>query len=340
MDSPLRPRKALIDALPGLAVCLAIALVASGAAAAEHYFIGAATLDAHVIAILIGCAIRTGLPVPAFLEFGIGFAGKGLLDLGIAFLGASLSVQVLQSAAPLFVMLVALLVVLAVAFGYIIGRVFGLPAKLSLLIACGNSICGNSAIATVAPLIGANARDVISAVAFTAILGIPLVIIMPVAAALLHVDPRQYGIFVGLTVYSVPQVLAAAIPAGVAATQIATLTKLIRILLLAPVAVICGFLFNNDPSRRRSLRAGLMPPWFIILFFAFAAARSLGFLSVPVITAMSLTSNALTLVAMAALGLSADAKVLRGSGGQILGATLVSMAVLAGLSVLVIGLAP
>jgi uncharacterized integral membrane protein (TIGR00698 family) len=335
MDSPPRPRKAALDALPGLAVCLAIALVASGAAAAQHYFTGAVTLDAHVIAILIGCAIRTGLPVPASMEFGIGFAGKGLLDLGVAFLGASLSVQVLQSAAPLFVALVAVLVVLAVGFGYFIGRAFGLPAKLSILIACGNSICGNSAIATVAPLIGASARDVISAVAFTAILGIPLVIIMPAVAALLNVDPRQYGIFVGLTVYSVPQVLAAAIPAGVAATQIATLTKLIRILLLAPVAMICGILFNKDPSQQRALRFGLMPPWFIILFFAFASARSLEFLSEPVVTAMSLASNALTLVAMAALGLSADAKVLRRSGGQILGATLVSMAMLAALSALI-----
>ena len=55
----------------------------------------------------------------------------------------------------------------------------GLPTKLSILIACGNSICGNSAIAAVAPVIGADGDDIASSISFTAILGVLMVLGLP-----------------------------------------------------------------------------------------------------------------------------------------------------------------
>ena len=85
---------------------------------------------------------------------------------------------------------------------------------MAILVAAGNSICGNSAIAAVAPVIGASSKDVASSIAFTAVLGVVVVLLLPLAVPLLHMTELQYGVLAGLTVYAVPQVLAATAPIG------------------------------------------------------------------------------------------------------------------------------
>ena len=84
---------------------------------------------------------------------------------------------------------------------------------MAVLVACGNSICGNSAIAAVAPVIGADGKDVAASIAFTAVLGVLVVLGLPLLVPLLRLSETQYGVLAGLTVYAVPQVLAATAPA-------------------------------------------------------------------------------------------------------------------------------
>lgn len=81
---------------------------------------------------------------------------------------------------------------------------------MAMLVACGNAICGNSAIAAVAPVINAESDDIATSIAFTAVLGIVVVIALPVAAHHLHLSPYAGGALAGLTVYAVPQVVAMA----------------------------------------------------------------------------------------------------------------------------------
>ena len=84
---------------------------------------------------------------------------------------------------------------------------------MATLIACGNSICGNSAIAAVAPVIGAEGKDVAAAIGFTAVLGVGVVLGLPLCCRSPSApDARAFGVFAGLTVYAVPQVLAATTP--------------------------------------------------------------------------------------------------------------------------------
>src|SRR5690606_31975522 len=118
---------------------------------------------------------------------------------------------------------------------------------LALLIACGNAICGNSAIAAVAPVIRAEREQVASAIAFTAVLGVVAVLGLPLLIAPLALSDTEYGVLAGLTVYAVPQVIAAAFPVSVAAGQMATLVKLARVLLLGPVVLLLALL-HRQPS--------------------------------------------------------------------------------------------
>ena len=113
---------------------------------------------------------------------------------------------------------------------------------MAVLIACGNSICGNSAIAAVAPVIGADSDDVASSISFTAVLGVVVVLVLPLLVPILQLSLTQYGVLAGLTVYAVPQVLAATLPIGALSNQVGTVIKVARVLMLGPV--LLGFLYS------------------------------------------------------------------------------------------------
>ena len=119
----------------------------------------------------------------------------------------------------------------------LLGRALGLKPKLAILVAVGNSICGNSAIAAIAPIIGADAEDVTSSIALTAVLGVVVVILLPSLITICGLSFYRYGILAGLSVYAVPQVVAATFSVSAISGQIGTLVKLVRVLLLDPVAV-------------------------------------------------------------------------------------------------------
>jgi uncharacterized membrane protein YadS len=74
----------------------------------------------------------------------------------------------------------------------------GLSHRLATLVACGNSICGNSAIAAVAPVIGADGEEVAASITFTAVLGVAVVLAMPPLAVALNLGMIQAGIVAGL----------------------------------------------------------------------------------------------------------------------------------------------
>ena len=129
-------------------------------------------------------------------------------------LGASVSFAAIAASGSLLLGAIVATVVVTLAASFGLSRMLGLPTRFPILIACGNSICGNSAIAAVAPVIGADSDDIASSIAFTAILGVSWCSGLPLLIPLLALSATQYGMLAGLTVYAVPQVLAATVPAG------------------------------------------------------------------------------------------------------------------------------
>ena len=110
----------------------------------------------------------------------------------------------------------------------------GLVRTGAALVAIGNSICGNSAIAALAPVIGAEKKDVASAIGLTAVIGVLLVLGLPMLIAPFMLSNYQYGVLAGMSVYAVPQVVAAAFPVSELSGNVATLVNLTRVLLLGP----------------------------------------------------------------------------------------------------------
>jgi uncharacterized integral membrane protein (TIGR00698 family) len=241
---------------------------------------------------------------------------------------------VVQAGATL-VPVVLFAVAVAIVAGAGLGRLLGLNPKLALLVGVGNAICGNSAIAAVAPVIDADDSDVASAIGLTAILGVTLVLLLPLLIPLFELTHYQYGVLAGMTVYAVPQVLAATYPVSSLSGQVGTLVKLVRVLLLGPV-VLCLSLLRR--SRSLAPRACWLVPWFVTGFWVMAAANSAGLIPGQLSTPLSELSRALMVVAMAALGLGVDARAVRRVGPAVAATVVGSLVVLAGLSILLIRL--
>ena len=220
-----------------MALCIAVSLAAMALERAELAALRAKWLEALVLAILVGTAVRTAWAPGQRWNPGIAFSAKILLEIAVVLLGASVSAATVMAAGPALLLGIAAVVVLAIAASYGLGRLLGLPHRMAVLVACGNSICGNSAIAAVAPVIGADGEDIAAAIAFTAVLGVLVVLLLPLVAPLLSLTGLQYGVLAGLTVYAVPQVLAATAPLGVVAVHMGTLVKLVRVLMLGPVVL-------------------------------------------------------------------------------------------------------
>ena len=333
--------------LPGLLLCLTVTAAAIALEAVEARLFGRAWLEALVLAILVGAAVRTAWTPSQRWFPGISFGAKTLLEVAVVLLGASVSVGAVLAAGPGLLLGIAGVVVIAIAASYGIGRLLRLPHRMAVLIACGNSICGNSAIAAVAPVIGADGEDVAASIAFTAALGVIVVLALPLMAPLLSLGGLQYGVLAGLAVYAVPQVLAATAPLGALAVQIGTLVKLVRVLMLGPVVLALSLLTrrmrDETDEALPHLTAGDRPapgrlalhklvPWFIVGFLALAGSRSAGLIPTVVLAPASELANWLTIISIAALGLGADMRTVARAGGRVTAAVTGSLIVLGGIS--------
>jgi len=325
----------LAAAIPGILLCLLITLVSLGLQNVEERALAHPYVEALVIAILLGMAVRSFWRPSERWLVGIAFSAKQLLEIAVTLLGASISFAAIAASGPLLLAAIAGTVIVTLC----VSRALGLPKKLSILIACGNSICGNSAIAAVAPVIGADGDDIASSISFTAVLGVLMVLGLPLLIPLLNLSATQYGILAGLTVYAVPQVLAATVPAGVVSTQIGTLVKLVRVLMLGPVVVGLS-LFASQQRAGAASKAGMkkispfkLVPWFIIGFLLLAGLRSLQLVPDTAVGPVTRTAALLTVVSMAALGLGVDVRVLANVGGKVTAAVTLSLMLLLTMSI-------
>ncbi len=327
----------LKNLLPGVLLCVAITVVAVALQAVEVHFAGEAYLEALVLAILLGVALRTAWQPGNRWDPGIRFAAKPLLELAIVMLGASVSMATIFALGPVLIFGIAGIVAVSIGTSYAICRALGLPLRMAILVACGNSICGNSAIAAIAPVIGADGDDIASSISFTAVLGVVVVLGLPLLVPILRLSLAQYGVLAGLTVYAVPQVLAATLPIGALSNQVGTVVKLVRVLMLGPV-VLGISLFARELRRdsagaqkRRNRRGPSLRellPWFIVGFLVVLFIRSAGLIPQALLPAVTQTAALLTTIAMAALGLGVDVRVVARTGPRVTAAVTASLIVL------------
>jgi len=350
---PVSSLNAFAGALPGVALCGLIAATAYVLQHIELVASGRAWIEALVLAILIGAGIRTLWTPQERWKRGIDFSAKRLLEIAVVMLGASVSAATILAAGWGLLVSIFGIVACTIIFSFGIGRLLGLSKRLAILVACGNSICGNSAIAAIAPVIGASGDDVASSIAFTAVLGVVMVLILPLVGATLGMTQVGYGALAGLTVYAVPQVLAATAPMGAAAMRIGTLVKLIRVLMLGPVCLGLSLISNQlgdeateqasgvtagELSRARRPAFHQLVPWFVIGFLMMIGVRSANLIPERALAPIGETATILTAISMAALGLGVDVRTVSKAGGPVTVTVVLSLVALGSVSFILVRL--
>jgi uncharacterized membrane protein YadS len=282
--------------MPGILLCVAVTALAALLQAAETALAGQAYLEALVLAILFGVAIRTVWTPGPLWQPGIAFSARILLEIAVVLLGASVSARTVLALGPALLGGIVAVVAIAIVTSYGIGRALGLHQRMAILVACGNSICGNSAIAAVAPVIGADADDVASSIAFTAVLGVVVVLLLPLL-----------------------------VPVLLLSLCLSLFTRGLR------DQAASGLTAGDRPARGLPPLHELVP-WFILGFLVVLGLRSLGLIPDRLLSPIKTSAAFLTTVSMAALGLGVDVRVVAQAGARVTVAVTLSLLVLGGIS--------
>ena len=330
----MKPTASFRSRLPGIGATIIVSAVSIVGGNAETRLLGRAIIEPLVLAILVGMIVRTVHGQSPRTESGVRFVAKEVLEVSVFLLGATMDVPRLFASGPALAGAIALLVCVALAAGVAVGRLAGLSPNLAVLVACGNAICGNSAIAAVAPVIGADREDVAASIALTAVLGVVVVLCLPLLIAPFSLSHYQYGVLAGLSVYSVPQVLAAGFAVSALSGQVATVVKLARVLMLGPVVVF--FALRARRGSTAALSLSKIVPWFVLGFVVLAALRSAGAIPDQLSSNAKTLSGWLMIAAMAALGLGVNVRVVRQVGVRVVVAVIGSLSTLVALSLVLI----
>ena len=334
--------KLLRELAPGLLLVVALSILASAVATAEERLLSQALVERLVLALLFGVVARNLLPKPAPFAPGAAYAASTLLAWGVGLLGASVDLRQILAAGPALVVLVLVGVGSGLIVSYLLGRGLGLPSKLAVLVAVGSSICGNSAIAAVAPVIRASPRDIASAIALTAVVGVCFVLALPITVGLFGLTNYQYGVLAGMSVYAVPQVVAAAFPVSQLSGEVATLVKLSRVALIGPIVLLFTLLYRTAGGRAGPAKHGWSTylPWFILMFVALAAVRNVGLLPEAAAAIAGEISRVVTLLAMAGLGFGVDLSAVRQVGVPVSVTVVCSLLFMVGITLLLLRMGP
>lgn len=333
------PCKGLIDCagrrLSALGPGVLLAAGVAGAAFALRQLPGVAALSPMILAIVIGMAINNTVGVHALAKAGVTFTMRRVLRVAIVLLGWQLTVsQVLAVGGAGLGVIVATLLATFV-FTLAMGRLLGVERKLTELIASGTSICGASAVIATNTVTRAADEDVAYAVACVTVFGSIAMVAYPLLPGLLHLDAHGYGLWAGASIHEIAQVVAAAFQDGPAAGEAATVAKLSRVMLLAPVVLGLGMLAARGAADGAG-KAKPPVPWFVLGFVAVAGVNSVVTLPAAVHQDVVLVTGFLLSMALAAMGLETDVAKLRAKGMRPLALGALAFLFIAGFSLLLV----
>lgn len=311
---------------PGLAIC-AIASIAA-AWLSEHY-----GMPIILMGLLIGLALNFIATDPR-THRGLDYASRTFLRIGIVLLGTQVTLS--QIGAIGVAPFVALLIIMALAFGGGMAgaRLFGQSVSAGVLAGGATAICGASAALALYGVIG---KDRLSQAQFAlTLVGVAMASALamsfyPLLAGAVGLDDRQAGFLIGASIHDVAQAIGGGYAYSNEAGSYATIVKLARVALLAPVVAIVALVFarSGDDGQSLPIWRRLALPWFITAFLAMVLANS--FVSVPAeVTAWSLTvSKGLLLLAVTATAMRSRMDLLLQMGWRalmpVLGATTTSL---------------
>ena len=323
--------------LPGLALSAVLAAVAIRLGAAG--WLPAHGMTALTVAIVLG--ILLGNTVYPFLAAssgaGVLFSKQTLLRAGVILYGLRLTLHDIGQVGVSGVLIDAVLLSSTFALALFLGtRLFGLDRETSMLIGAGNAICGAAAVMATEPLLRARSEQVTVAISTVVVFGTVAIFLYPALYELnqhwhlLPAGSRAFGIYAGSTIHEVAQVFAAARSISVETANTAVITKMVRVMMLAPFLIGMSAWLARQDARQEAQRLDvqlqggtdghqashrrLTIPWFAFAFIGMVVFNSLAVLPHAVVGAAIDLDTFLLAMAMGALGLTTHLSAIRRAG--------------------------
>jgi uncharacterized integral membrane protein (TIGR00698 family) len=314
--------------LPGVLLAAVLALAAMQLSQVQWF--QAHGISALTLAIVLGLLVgNTVYPrMAAASGCGITFSKQWLLRTGIVLYGLRLTFHDIAQVGLVGVLIDGIVLSTTFALSCWVGtRVFGLDRKTAMLIGAGSSICGAAAVMAAEPVIRGRSDQVSIAVATVVVFGTLGMFLYPVMFdfAVSHhyfaFSQRAYGIYAGSTIHEVAQVVAAGRAVSEAAANTAVITKMVRVMMLAPflLALSAGLGRRHDSEVAEDAECGVSVrrvalPWFALGFIAVIAVNSLQVLPHTLVAAGINIDTAILAMSMAALGISTQLSAIKTAG--------------------------
>ena len=302
----------MIKTLPGLGLIAAVVAVAFQINNFQP------AVSPLALCVAFGFLIANVGSWPTFATDGTALAGKKLMRIGVALLGAQVSVISLQAIGIKGVITVILVVTFTI-FGILaLSKLFKMSGDLGLLIGVGFGVCGATAVAAIRPQTRATQEETSYAIALISLCGTLSIFVLPFLGHVMGLSDQTFGAWAGAAVHDVGQVIATASVWSDEAVKSAIVIKLARVCLLAPIVLILSirhraYLKSTSQSGESSVKVPLIP-FFVLGFIAVALAYNLFDIPPALHDVTVLTSKVLLGAGLVALGSGVRWKSIRAIG--------------------------
>ena len=328
----------MVKSAPGLGLIAAVVAIAFQI----HNFQPA--ISPLALCVAFGFVIANFASWPTFAADGTALASKKLMRIGVALLGAQVSVLSLKAIGVKGVVTVVLVVTLTI-FGILaLSKLFKMSGELGLLIGVGFGVCGATAVAAIRPQTRATEEETSYAIGLISLCGTLSIFTLPLIGHALGLTDQTFGSWAGAAVHDVGQVIATASVWSDDAVKSAVVIKLARVCLLAPIVLILSIRHrryltslsqtNDQNSGNLTLKSSKVPlvPFFVIGFIAVATIQNVFDIPTQLHDAIVLVSKLLLGAGLVALGSSVRWKSIRAIGPRPMIMGMVAWVIVAGVS--------
>lgn len=302
-------RQTFLKILPG---ALLATLIAAISLFVEDRFGGPVMLYALVFG-----AMLNPLAAKPRLAPGLTCSANTILKIGVALLAVKITVIDVANLGWQTAGLVIVCVLATMVVGAGIGRLFGLKLDHSILSAGAVAICGSSAALAIASVLPQDKQTecntIVTVIVVTSLSTIAMVL-YPVIASVLTLSDIQSGVFMGVSIHNVAQVVGAGYIVSDSAGDIATIVKLMRVACLVPVIIIVSLMFRQKGASCADTKKPPLLPLFMVAFILIMLINSAGLIPVQVSEGLNIISRWALVIAVAALGVKTSVREVVGVG--------------------------
>ena len=288
------------------------------------------------LCVAFGFLVANLIQWPAIAAPATKLSSKTIMRIGVALLGAQVSVASLREIGLKGVITVVVVVTFTI-FGILgLSRIFKMSGDLGLLIGVGFGVCGATAVAAIRPQTRATEEETSYAIALISLCGTLSIFLLPLIGHAIHLDTREFGSWAGAAVHDVGQVVATASVWGDGADKYAIVVKLSRVCLLAPIVLILSirhrrWLTSQGKTETASAKIPLIP-YFVLGFIAVATFHNLVDLNARLLADIVFTSKLMLGAGLVALGSGVRWKAIRAIGPRPMAMGMIAWVIVAGVA--------